>query len=239
MNTAARLQTAAPPGAVVIGELTHDLCSSGVVFERMDPVHAKGKAEPVAAWRALSAGSPPRARPPEPARGGAVPFVGRAEDLERVCGLCEASATLRRLHSAIVVGEPGIGKSRLVDEALTELGARDDTLRRRVAGCLPYGESSPLAALAQLVRSLAGVGDDDDTPTVERKLDTLLPGGGEDAWLRSRTRALVGLPAPRASSPAVALIWREVAPRPCLAAVEPQACARFAVLPLGSQSEEY
>jgi class 3 adenylate cyclase len=115
VNTASRLQGIAPPGGVVVGEPTWRATRTLFEFEQLDAVRVKGKAQPLAIWRVAGA----RSRlgvdaDPRPV----TPFIGRAEALE---SLRQAYRQVLREHSVglvTVVGEPGVGKSRLVQELL-------------------------------------------------------------------------------------------------------------------------
>src|SRR5207247_10859198 len=108
VNTASRLQGAAPAGAVIVGEATYRATTGAVRFEELEPVAAKGKAEPLRAWMARSI----RAIPTISDRAPTTPFVGRRGErglLER--GMVRA-LTEPAFRLLTVVGEPGVGKSR-------------------------------------------------------------------------------------------------------------------------------
>src|SRR5205823_13600427 len=111
VNTAARLQAAAPVNSVLVDETTHRATKDAIVYDEAEPVEAKGKAEPVAVWQAVE----PRARVGVE-RGHDAPLVGRTEEVDV---LVDALARVKRERSpqlVTVVGVPGIGKSRLVYE---------------------------------------------------------------------------------------------------------------------------
>ena len=193
-NTAARLQAAAPPGGVAVGTLTHQLTSRAIVYEDLPPVTAKGKFEPVATWAAIA----PVARRGLDREGiDLTPFVGRQAELAQITALLhEASAGTPQF--ALVVGEPGIGKSRLVGELFAHIDARPEMTAWRQGGCLPYGDGVTFWALGEIVKAQAGILDTDSRDTVESKLDAAVAQGEDRDWVRLRLRPLLGLDAPQA-----------------------------------------
>jgi class 3 adenylate cyclase len=113
VNTAARLQSAAPPGTLVSGEQTYWATRGAIDYVALEPVTAKGKSEPVPLWRATGA----RSRlgiDLEPSR--ATPFVGRDDELEVLRQVYARTLRESSCHLVTLVGEPGIGKSRLTAE---------------------------------------------------------------------------------------------------------------------------
>ena len=119
VNTAARLQSAAPVGAVIVDESTMRSTESTIAFELLDPVAAKGKAEPIAVWRALDA----RSRVGEPEAATETPFIGREHERTLLLETFLRAERESSVQLVTVIGEPGIGKSRLV----TELRPRSTT----------------------------------------------------------------------------------------------------------------
>ena len=105
MNTASRLQSAAEPGGVLIGEATWRLVRSAVVAEAVEPLDAKGKAEPVPAWRIVAIDD-------SPARS-ATPFVGRERPLRQLEEALEDAIDARASVLVTILAPPGVGKSRL------------------------------------------------------------------------------------------------------------------------------
>src|SRR5712692_11753381 len=117
VNIAARLQQGAEPGEVVGGPLTEQLTRSVIDYERRERIAAKGKADPLAAFRALRA----RTEVPEQARGVPglrSPLVGRRRELRLLLDTFARTAEDRRPHLFTLIGAAGVGKSRLVTEAL-------------------------------------------------------------------------------------------------------------------------
>ena len=194
VNVAARLQQGADPGEVVVGELTHQLTRNAIDYEPREPVVAKGKPEPLRAYRAVGA----RTQVPVQKRG--VPglqaaLVGRQRELRLLLDTFARSAEDHSPHLFTIVGAAGIGKSRLVSEALTALavtGAR--VLRGR---CLPYGRGITYWPLAEMVRHDTGISLSDERDAALTKLDRwlgeLLNDDPQRPALRARLSVMLGL----------------------------------------------
>ena len=196
VNTASRLQAAAPPGGVAVGPLAHALTERVIVYEPLPPVVAKGKAEPVLAWRAVAA----LARRGIDARtGDLTPLVGREVELSHLTAVFDKAMAAPTFQFTLIVGEPGVGKSRLVRELLNVVDARPEMITWRQGYCPPFGEDITFWALAEIVKGHAGIHDTDQGATVEAKLESVLPPSPDREWLRQRLRALLGLAAPDAS----------------------------------------
>jgi len=153
VNTASRLQQAAPVNGVIVGAETYNATRSAIEYEPAEPVQAKGKAEPVEAWVAI--------RPLHGAgeRRLSGTLVGRRRELEVLSGVWERVARERVPHLVTIFGPAGIGKTRLAqefDRALGELGGR--SVRGR---SLPYRESSAYFAFASQVKQLCGIFESD------------------------------------------------------------------------------
>jgi class 3 adenylate cyclase len=163
VNTAARLQAAAPVGAVIVGEETHKATRNAVEYRPAQPVLAKGKSAPIQAWLALRATSRAGERPMAP-----VPMVGRDRELDVLTGIWERVTEEGRAQFVTVFGPAGIGKSRLGLELATfvaDQGAR--VMRGRST---PYGASTPYSAFAQLVKQTATIFDSDEPSEARAKL---------------------------------------------------------------------
>jgi class 3 adenylate cyclase/predicted ATPase len=145
VNVAARLQQAAGSGEVLLGEATRVLAGGGAEVEVLDPLELKGKAEPVQAFRLLSVGEPPR-------RSHGSRFVGRAVELAFLEAAWGRAVQGERCELVTIVGEPGVGKSRLVAEFTAGLDARVV-----VGGCLSYGEGITYFPVVQVVKQLGVV----------------------------------------------------------------------------------
>lgn len=141
--TAARLQEGAPAGGVLVDEPTRAATREAVRYRRVAAVAAKGKREPIAAWRAVGPRAPGRRR-------AATRFVGRRDELSLLRTLLARTRAGAGVGLVTVVGEPGIGKSRLVHE----LGTGD--AERWEARVAPYGEGSAFSPLAELFAERMG-----------------------------------------------------------------------------------
>ena len=97
-----------------------------------------------------------------------------------------------------MVGEPGIGKTRLVQELFAEVDARPEMITWRQGRCPSFGEGTPYWAFAEVVKAHAGILDSDGAPTIADKLASIVRDAPDRAWLLNRLRALVGLEAPDA-----------------------------------------
>jgi class 3 adenylate cyclase/tetratricopeptide (TPR) repeat protein len=133
VNVAARLEQAARPGEILLGEQTRQLARDAIEVDPVAPLELKGKAEPLAAHRLVRVleGAPPFDRRLD------APLVGRREELACVRSAFDAAVSERRCRLVTVLGPPGIGKSRLAREVGAALSTEAEVLPGR---CLPYGE---------------------------------------------------------------------------------------------------
>jgi class 3 adenylate cyclase/tetratricopeptide (TPR) repeat protein len=192
VNTAARLQALAPVDGVVVGEWTFRATAAVFDYAALEPVLVKGKTEPVAAYRATA----PRARPGvDLGRGYGHQYVGRETDLVLLRGLFDKSMETSTVQLVTVVGEPGIGKSRIVGELRAHAQSRLPTLIWRQGRCLPYGDGITFWALGEIVKAQAGILETDDPATATAKLDDAIPAGPDHDWLRARLLPLAGVDA--------------------------------------------
>jgi class 3 adenylate cyclase/tetratricopeptide (TPR) repeat protein len=161
VNVAARLQQAAGPGEILIGESAHRLTDGRVQTENVGPLELRGFRRPIPAFRAVSAldGGPQRVAV-------SAPFVGRESELELLENTLARTIRDRRPHVFTIYGEPGVGKSRLLREFLA--GVEGATI---LAGrALPYGEGVTYWPLAEMIKSAAGITDNDPMETAREKL---------------------------------------------------------------------
>jgi class 3 adenylate cyclase len=149
VNTAKRLEEAAASGEILISAATRRLVENATELEQAGAVLAKGKKEPVEAWRVL--GTIPGAAPF--ARRLDAPLVGRTRELAFLRDELAAAERARTCRLVTVYGAAGIGKSRLAAEFLADARARAGVLAAR---CLPYGDGITFLPLAELVRSIGG-----------------------------------------------------------------------------------
>jgi class 3 adenylate cyclase/MoxR-like ATPase len=165
VNTASRLQQHAPVGEIVVGAETHLATRAAIEYEPAEPVTAKGKAAPIAAWRAVA---------PAVATGerhlSSTPFVGRNREVGLLDATWDRVELERRPHLITVLGPPGVGKSRLAAEFAESIASREGRVVR--GRCLPYRERSAYGAFAMQVKDLAGIYDSDGVEVAVGKLRT-------------------------------------------------------------------
>ena len=171
INTASRLQSAAPVGGVLVGSGTYEATRDSIVYSPAEPVEAKGKAEPVPAWVALR----PKRQPGERAIAG--PLVGRSHELELLRGIWERVSAERTPHLVTLVGPAGVGKTRLAVEFAAMVRKRGGRpVRGRV---LPYRASTAYSALAFQLKQLCGIFETDTSESalvkVREAVSTRLP----------------------------------------------------------------
>ena len=194
VNTAARLQSAAPVNGILVDETTFRATDRAIDYSPAQPFEAKGKQHPVAVWRADQA----RSRFGVDVRQiGTTPLVGRERE-RRV--LTEALARVEEERSpqlVTLVGVPGIGKSRLVWELFRHIEAGTDLVTWRQGRSLPYGEGVAFWALGEIVKAQAGILEADAPAAaaekLERTVQTLVADGRDATWVERHLRSLVGL----------------------------------------------
>jgi len=149
VNVAARLEQNAKAGEILLGDQTARLLEETALMEPVPELTLKGKAEPVSAWRLISVlpDVPAFTRPLK------TPFVGRGSELASLEASFERAVAASRCQLVTVLGAPGIGKSRLLREAVSSLGSR---ARVVVGRCLPYGEGITYWPLIEIVKQVAG-----------------------------------------------------------------------------------
>ena len=183
VNTAARLEQAAPAGGVLIGWSTYRLIRHAVEVVPVEPLRLKGKAERVTAYRLVRVvGDEAYERRFD------SPLVGRQAELEVLeTSLLEARSDARcRIVTAF--GPAGVGKSRLLAEFLRRCEDRAITLKGR---CLPYGSGITYFAIAETIREAAGIAEVDGLGLARSKLSALL--GDEGGPVAERLEGAIGL----------------------------------------------
>jgi class 3 adenylate cyclase/tetratricopeptide (TPR) repeat protein len=197
VNVAARLEQAAGPGEVLLGEPTFRLVRDAVRAEAAAPLDAKGKSEPVPAYRLLAvSGFGPVART------AGTPFTGRTQQLTRLEGEFDAVVATGMCRLATVVGEPGVGKSRMVAELISRIGTRARVVR---GTCLSYGEGITYWPVGQIARELAGVRDEHSPAEVRRRLQECLAGSPGALAATAQVAQLLGVADGTATADEVAL----------------------------------
>ena len=194
VNTAARLQSAAPVYGVLVGEATYRATRRTIAYREADSVYAKGKAEPVPVWEAIEA----RARfGTEVLDHAAGKLVGRDHELDVLRSALDRARHERSAQLVTLVGVPGMGKSRLVHELSRIVDSDPELITWRQGRCLAYGDGVTFWALAEIVKAEAGVLEGDDEDEALRKLHAAVaeviadPQAAE--WIESRLRPLAGL----------------------------------------------
>ena len=192
INTASRLQAVAPELGVAVGLSTYEATAAVFDYEELPPATMKGKSEPVRMFHAAA----PRARfGTDLTRAHDTPLVGREVDLAILKALYDKSVAARSVQLVTVVGEPGIGKSRIVAELFRYIDSRPELTTWRQGRCLPYGEGITFWALGEIVKAHAGILESDASQLAEAKLAKVLPEGPEREWFRQRLLPLLGIEA--------------------------------------------
>jgi class 3 adenylate cyclase/tetratricopeptide (TPR) repeat protein len=195
VNTAARLQSVAQPGTVLVGEPTMRAASAAIAFEEAGEQVLKGKVAPVAAYRALRVVAE---------RGGRnrsdsleAPFVGRDEELRLLKDLFHATGRERRARLVSVIGPAGIGKSRLAWEFLKYIDGLVETVWFHDGRSPAYGDGISFWALGEMVRRRAGLLETDDERTTRTKITETVarhvPDEGERRWIEPALLVLLGV----------------------------------------------
>jgi class 3 adenylate cyclase len=182
VNVAARLEQTASTGEVILGELTRRLAGDALEAEAIAPLTLKGKAEPVPAYRlirvtASGAGS----------RSHELPLVGRDTELEELRRLFREAIHERRGARITVIGDAGVGKSRLVHEFLVEA---EGSARVVQGQCLAYGDGITFWPMLRVVQHAAGILEDDDADTARARIAELVD---NEPDVLARAESIAGL----------------------------------------------
>ena len=211
VNTAARLQAAAQPGSVLVGESTMRAASAAIAFEEAGEQALKGKSAPVPAHRALRVvaqrGGSGRSDLPEP------PFVGRDEELRLLKDLISSTGRDRRTRLVSITGPGGIGKSRLAWELEKYIDGIVGTIYWHRGRSPSYGEGITFWALGEMVRRRAGLAETDDEATTRERIRTtverFVPADDDRRWVEPALLTLLGLePAPAGGRDVLFAAWR-------------------------------
>jgi predicted ATPase/class 3 adenylate cyclase len=194
LNTAARLQAAAPLNGVLVGEQTYRATAQAIDYRQAEPVIGKGKREPIHAWEALEARSRLGV---DVSRGVLAPLVGRGRELELLVSTLARVREERSPQLVTLIGVPGIGKSRLVAELFRAIEADVALVTWRQGRSLPYGEGVTFWALGEIVKAQAGILES-DTPEhagekLARAIGEVAADASEAQWLERHLRPLAGL----------------------------------------------
>ncbi len=166
LNTAARIQSAAPIDGILVSRTTYLAAKNSFAFEAADAVQAKGKSEPVEVWEVVGAqdgaGLPRR---------GEATLVGREEELRELLTFADSLLEERSVGMAAIVGSAGVGKSRLLLEFVQRVEGRFAVHRGK---CLSYGEGITYWPVMEIFKSAAGILQSDDRETIAARLDAFL-----------------------------------------------------------------
>ena len=203
VNVAARMEQTAEPGTVQVTDVTQRLVAHGFDLESRGPVDVKGKSEPVLAYRVV--GRKAGSRPTRAVRAGGPPLVGREHELG-VLGDAIEEVLVGRGRLVALVGDAGLGKSRLIEETRSRwrerapADTRGDDIQRlwETWQCVSYDTTRPYAQYRRMLAGLAGIVDTDPPEAVREKLAATIP-SDEPQWLEPHLRvwrSLFGVPEP-------------------------------------------
>ncbi len=202
VNTAHRLVTAAEPGQVLVGDRTRQATAGVVAYDLAGDLELKGKAEPVRAWVAGPAGDGAQHRGTD---GRVLPLIGRDRELSELRSRLEGALAQDRVEVVTLVGEPGMGKTRLAMELAFLLAAEPAAAQVLWVSCPPYGPGADLAPLADIVRAGLGVSTSAEPRAQSDRLAEQVAAvarstGSDAALLQRRLALLLGLGSPATRS---------------------------------------
>jgi class 3 adenylate cyclase/tetratricopeptide (TPR) repeat protein len=198
VNLAARLEQAAKPGEILLGQETYALVKEALTAEPVEPLRLKGKSSPVPAFRLLQVTA--QSAPAE--RGLDSPIVGRDRELSQLRNAFELVVEEGRPRLVTVLGAPGVGKSRLASELTSSLQRRASVLRGR---CLSYGEGITYWPLAEMLKDAAGISDTDTSAEAQGKIGALLASEDDRVFVARTVAGALGLSGTR--SPPEEIFW--------------------------------
>ena len=190
INTAARIQGAAPELGVAVGARTWESTRLAFAYEELPAASLKGKAQPVRMYRATAERSTPGS---DPSRSHEAPFVGREAELAALLDAYERVRSTGCPVLAVLSGEPGIGKSRLLAELAGAIRSQDPDSTWRQGRCLPYGDGTGFWALGEIVKAHAGIRDGEDADAVRASLASSVSGLADADWVCEALLPLVGM----------------------------------------------
>lgn len=190
VNTASRLQTSAKPGEILVGPATYHATQSAVQYTALGPLAVKGREETVEAWSAIATTLPPGRR-----RRGArrAPLIGREPEMGTLRHAFFMSATRHRAQVVLMLGDAGVGKSRIASELSSELQIDQNALVLR-AQCAPYGESNVWAPIASALRQALHIDHDGPLTAMRTEIAAKLrkvPNSAEDAEIERVTDGIL------------------------------------------------
>ena len=189
VNTASRMQTAAPTNAILVGEETYRATRALFEYREVEPLVAKGKRESIRAWLAIGARMSPGER-----SASRLPMLGRIHEIAALHRVFGGVVAERRAHLATVLGEAGIGKTRLATEFAAQLEQQGVLILR--GRSLPYGASTPYGPFSQHVKQFSSIFASDDVVAGQQKLRAAVAGIAPPeaaAEIASHLQLLIGL----------------------------------------------
>jgi class 3 adenylate cyclase/tetratricopeptide (TPR) repeat protein len=197
VNVTARLEQNAPAGEILIGEVTYELVRRHVEVEPLE-LTLKGKPEPVPAYRLIDVHDA-AAQPADDA----APFFGREAEMDVLRGAFTDIVAGRRARLVTVIGDAGVGKTRLIGDFVRRVSTEAAVLRGR---CLAYGDGITFWPLVEIVRAAARIVEEDSPETARGRIAALLPADDPDRdAIVDRVASAVGLST--AAHPVAELFW--------------------------------
>ena len=213
VNVAARLEQAARPGEILVGESTHRLVREAVMVEAVEPLTLKGKDQAVAAFRLLAV-------PGVAGRRLGSPIVGRDHELEVLARAFERVVDERACRLVTVLGSAGVGKSRLVHEFLARRSDEATILRGR---CLSYGEGITFWPIKSVVTEAAGLTGEESPQAARGKIRSVVEAAPDADLIVDRVTEAIGVaesvPGQRGITWATGRFFEELAKRGSLVVV--------------------
>ncbi|MGH7611088.1 MAG: AAA family ATPase, partial [Candidatus Dormibacteria bacterium] len=196
VNTASRVQSAAPPGAVLVDVLTKEATGGRIQYADAGMHAVKGKAEPLSLWQAL----PPESGAAAVDARRAGPLHGRDQQLAHLEEVFEGTVEQSQANLVLISGQAGVGKSRLLDELVSYLRGLSTRVLWHEATCSSYGESIAYGALSRMVRHRLeideGDGPEEAAAKLQAGLERFLPDVADREFVGPRLAVLLGLPGP-------------------------------------------
>jgi class 3 adenylate cyclase/tetratricopeptide (TPR) repeat protein len=195
VNVASRLQSIAEPGTVFVGGATESVTNRAIDYEPMGEHTVKGKTEPVGAWKALRVGSMVRGKSGSDVR--PPPFVGRERELRLLKDTLAAVMSERRAQHIAIIGEGGIGKTRLSEELKKHIDGYAEDIYWHQGRSPSFGDGVTFWALGEMVRQRAGIVEGEEPARARTRLRTavadFVPTEEDRDWIEPRLAGLLGL----------------------------------------------
>ncbi|MDR9451285.1 MAG: AAA family ATPase, partial [Acidimicrobiia bacterium] len=195
VNTASRLQSIAEPGSVFVGATTHSVTSRSIDYETMGERSVKGKSDTVLAWKAIRVAAMVGGRTDGDLR--QPPFVGRDREMRLLKDQLAAVETEQRARLVSIVGEGGIGKTRLAEEFKNHIDGFSDDVYWHQGRSPSYGDGVTFWALGEMIRRRAGIVENEDPARARTRLRTcaaeFIPSDEDRRWIEPRLEGLLGL----------------------------------------------